>query len=151
MKASSLPLQITARMLSPVMIALSLLVLYRGHHLPGGGFIGGLLAASGIGLILLGNGVSAARQALRVRPVSLMVAGLAIATVSGLFGLFSDQVTFMSGVWLPSFSLPLLGTIHLGTPLLFDVGVYLVVAGYTLTCLFALVETDNQPGQPEIL
>lgn len=148
MKAASLPLQITARMLSPVMLILSLAVLYRGHHLPGGGFIGGLLAASGIGLILLGSGMAAARRALYVQPVSLTVAGLAIAMVSALAGLFVKPFVLMNGLWLPSFSLPLLGTIHLGTPLLFDLGVYFAVAGYTLTCLFALVETDNKSGLP---
>lgn len=130
------------------MLVLSLVVLYRGHHLPGGGFIGGLLAASAIGLILLGSGIEAARRTLIARPVSLIVVGLAIASASALAGLLVEPFVLMNGLWLPPLSLPVLGTIHLGTPLLFDLGVYFVVAGYTLTCLFALVETGNKSDLP---
>lgn len=149
-KAYSIPLQITARVLAPVMIGLSLIVLYRGHHLPGGGFIGGLLGASGFGLLLLGCGVADARAALRVRPVTLLVVGLAFAMGSGLIGMVRSGLEVMAAEWLPSFYLPVLGAVHLGTPILFDIGVYLVVVGFTLMCLFALVETSNEPGQPDL-
>ena len=147
MKVWSVPLQIAARLLAPVLLALSLVVLYRGHHLPGGGFIGGLLAASGIGLVLLGHGLEAARRMLRVEPRSLIAGGLGTAVVSGLFGPLLEGAAFMSGVWLPAFELPLLGSVHLGTPLLFDVGVYLTVVGFVLMCLFALVEADELAGE----
>jgi len=149
MNAPSIPLQITARVLSPAMIILSLIVLYRGHHLPGGGFIGGLIAASGFGLILLGCGIHAARRALRVRPLSLILAGLAVALASGLFAPLLEQGLIFSGMWLPEFVVPLLGAVHLGTPLIFDFGVYLVVVGFTLMCLFALVETEAEAENRE--
>jgi multicomponent Na+:H+ antiporter subunit B len=146
MKSLSIPLQLTARVLSPVMLALSLVVLYRGHHLPGGGFIGGLLAAAAITLVMLGTGVAAARAALRVPPLGLVVAGLFCAVASGLVGPLTGSPAILQGVWLPPVAVPVLGVVHAGTPLLFDAGVYLTVVGFTLTCLFALMETDNEPS-----
>lgn len=140
----SIPLDIAARLLAPVFVALSLLVLYRGHHLPGGGFIGGLLAASGVALILLANGVDAARRYLRVKPWSLVVAGLSVALASTLAGPILLGASWMTGAWLPSFHLPLLGTVHLGTPLLFDLGVYFTVTGFVLQCLFSLSEGEKE-------
>ncbi len=140
---ASIPLRIAARMMAPVMLVLSLVVLYRGHHLPGGGFIGGLLAASGVGLILLGNGLEAARRALRLEPIVFIAVGLALALASGLLRPVLDGSPLLSGAWLDAFELPLLGSVHLGTPLLFDLGVYLTVVGFTLLCLFSLVEADQ--------
>lgn len=142
--APSLPLRIAARALAPALFALSLLVLYRGHHLPGGGFIGGLLAASSVGLILLGSGLEAARRALRFEPVHFIAAGLSVALFSGFVRLTLDGSPFFTGSWLPEVAVPLLGGVHLGTPFLFDIGVYLVVIGFTLMCLFALVSADEE-------
>lgn len=129
----------TGRMLFPCLIVLSLIVLYRGHNLPGGGFIGGLLAASAFILVGIGDSMEYARRSLRVRPVVLMASGLAVAVLSGLFGMFAGA-PFLTGEWLPGFSLPLLGKIHLGTPLVFDVGVYMTVIGFVLHVTFSLAE-----------
>jgi multisubunit Na+/H+ antiporter MnhB subunit len=142
MKLWSLPLRIAARYLAPVLVLLSLVVLYRGHHLPGGGFIGGLLAASAIGLILLAEGAGVARRALRIDPVVFIVTGLLTGACSGVLGMAADA-PFMKALWLPEVAVPVLGIVHLGTPLLFDLGVYLAVIGFVLTCLFALVEADR--------
>lgn len=128
-----------SRLLFPVLLVLSLIVLYRGHNLPGGGFIGGLLAASAFILVGLGVSMDRAKELLRVEPVMLMGIGLAIAVASGLPGMF-EGAAFMTGVWLPGFSLPLIGKVHLGTPLVFDVGVYLVVIGFVLHTTFSLAE-----------
>ncbi len=140
----SIPLQIAARFLAPLLVILSLVVLYRGHHLPGGGFIGGLMAASGFGLLALGHGLETARKSLVISPFSLIILGLSVAVISGLFAPILTGGAFLSGVWLPEFELPVLGVVHLGTPLLFDVGVYLSVVGFILMSLFALVDADIQ-------
>ena len=128
-----------ARLLFPALLILSFIVLYRGHNLPGGGFIGGLLASIAFILIGLGDCMEEAKRYLRFDPVNLMTSGLLIALLSGLPQLFFGQA-LMQGAWLPTFSLPLLGTVHLGTPLIFDVGVYLVVIGFTLYTTFSLAE-----------
>ena len=130
-------LSIAARYLFPLLVVLSLVVLYRGHNYPGGGFIGGLIAASAFLLLALSRGWDAAVQALRVEPLTLLVVGLAVALASGLPGLFGAQ-PIMTGHWLPFFELPLLGKVKLGTPLLFDVGVFLTVVGFTIKCAHSL-------------
>lgn len=66
------------RLLFPLLLFLSLLVLYRGHNLPGGGFIGGLLAAASFLLVGLGDSMAEARRRLRVPPVVLMGIGLGV-------------------------------------------------------------------------
>lgn len=128
-----------SRILFPILLVLSLIVLYRGHNLPGGGFIGGLLAATAFILVGISQSMDQAKKSLRVDPVTLMAVGLLVALVSGLPGMLAGS-PFMTGQWLPVFSLPLLGKVHLGTPLVFDVGVYLVVIGFTLHTTFSLAQ-----------
>jgi len=128
-----------SRLLFPALLVLSLIVLYRGHNLPGGGFIGGLMAATAFILVGLGDSMERAKAMLRIEPVTLMALGLLLAVLSGLPGLFAGD-PFMTGGWLPTFYLPLLGKVHLGTPLLFDVGVYMVVIGFALHTTFSLAQ-----------
>jgi multicomponent Na+:H+ antiporter subunit B len=125
--------------LFPALLVLSLIVLYRGHNLPGGGFIGGLLAATAFILVGIGGSKDQAKAKLRIDPVKLLGLGLCVAVVSGLPGIFAGG-EFLTGVWLPTLKLPLLGAVHLGTPLVFDIGVYLVVIGFTLHTTFHLAE-----------
>jgi multicomponent Na+:H+ antiporter subunit B len=131
-----------ARIMCPWLVALSVIVFYRGHHLPGGGFIGGLLGAMGFVLIALGDGAPAAKRALRIEPVTLLTIGMSLALGAGLIGLFFGP-SLLAGMWLPEFSVPLLGVVHLGTPLLFDAGVFLTVMGFALKVVFALKEVDS--------
>lgn len=131
-----------AKLLLPVCIIFSLLALYRGHNEPGGGFIGGLLCASGFSLYALAMGTKAATEKLKVEPIKWIPIGILIAIISGLAGPLMG-LPFMSGLWLPDFELPLLGTVHLGTPLLFDVGVYFVVLGFATTTVFTFLDILN--------
>lgn len=130
------------RILFPLLIVLSLIVLYRGHNLPGGGFIGGLMAATAYILIGIGSTMTQAKASLRIDPVMLLAIGLAIAVLSGFPGMLGGDA-FLTGRWLPDFTLPLLGKVHLGTPLVFDVGVYLTVIGFTLHTTFSLAELSR--------
>lgn len=143
----SMILHQAGRVLFPWLIVLSLIVLYRGHNLPGGGFIGGLIAATAFLIASLGDSVQEARRLLRIEPTALMGIGLGVAILSGLPGVFADT-PFLTGEWLPDFSLPLLGKIHLGTPLVFDVGVYLTVIGFVLHSAFSL-STLSDFGEEE--
>jgi multicomponent Na+:H+ antiporter subunit B len=136
---NSVLFNVAARLLCPVFFILSLMVLYRGHNQPGGGFIGGLLAASGVILVVLAIGRGAVVERGWFRPGVWMGAGLLLALASGLPALAVGE-PFMTGQWLPAFSLPVLGTVHLGTPLIFDVGVYLVVIGFTCLSIVELSE-----------
>lgn len=134
---TSILLSIAIRYLVPLLWILSVVVLYRGHNLPGGGFIGGLVAASAVLLVALSEGWDDACKRMPFEPIIIMIAGLGLAILSGFFGLLSGGA-FLQGVWLPFFEVPVLGYVKLGTPLLFDVGVYFVVIGFTVKCAEAL-------------
>lgn len=132
---NSLILATATRILVPVILAFSVLVFLRGHNAPGGGFIGGLLAATAFALIAKARGTDAARRALRLRPLSIAAVGLGCALASGLWGGIADG-TFLKGMW------PLYDAtgshLPLGSIPLFDLGVYLVVLGAVTGILFAL-------------
>jgi multicomponent Na+:H+ antiporter subunit B len=100
--------------------------------------VGGLVAAAAFSLYAFAFHVAEARRALRVDPRWLIGVGLLTAVSSGLISLFQAK-PFMTGVWAKD-PLPVLGKV--GTPVLFDVGVYLVVVGVTLTIIFSLAESD---------
>lgn len=127
------------RLLLPLMLLFSLFLLVRGHNEPGGGFVGGLAAATAFALVLLSEGPAAARRLLRSEPLAFVAAGLLVALASGLPSLVAGQ-PYLTGLWLGT-PLPVVG--KLGTPLLFDVGVYLVVVGIVLAILFALAEEER--------
>lgn len=130
--------QLAATRLLPVTLILSLLVFYRGHNEPGGGFIGGLMAAAGFIFYAMAFDTNEAEKKLRVSPLILMVTGLSIAFISTLPSLFVGN-PFFTGEWI-SLSIPALGKLKLGTPLLFDLGVYLTVWGVMLTIIFNAME-----------
>jgi multicomponent Na+:H+ antiporter subunit B len=120
------------------MLLFSLFLLVRGHNEPGGGFVGGLVASTAFALVLLSEGREPARRLLRVDPLGLVAAGLLVALLSGVPPLLRDR-PFMTGLWLKA-PLPVVGKI--GTPVVFDVGVYLVVLGIVLAILFTLAEEE---------
>lgn len=126
-----------SRLFFVLMIGVSLYMLFRGHNEPGGGFIGGLIAALGFALLAMAHDVDAARKALMVHPVALMGGGLLLSFASGLPGLLSDQ-SFLTHWWIE------IGSLHLGTATTFDIGVYCVVIGGVLCLVFRLYEGVEQ-------
>ena len=120
------------RLLMPLLLLFAVFLLLRGHNEPGGGFVGGLVVAAAFALYLVAFGVARARRALLVKPLTLISIGLAMALVSGLPALQRGQ-PFLTAQWLP-------GGWSVGTPVLFDLGVFLVVAGVVLMMIFSLAE-----------
>ena len=133
---TSLILSTATTYLLPLLLLLSVYLLIHGHNLPGGGFVGGLVAAAAFGLYTIAHGVEEARKVLYVNPIVLIASGLSIALVSGVVSIFFRQ-PFLTGLW-SDLKMPVLGKV--GTPLLFDAGVYLVVIGVTLMIVFSLAE-----------
>ena len=113
---SSLLLLTAVRLLVPLLLLYAFFLLWRGHNAPGGGFVGALIAAAAFVLYSMTAGSDASRKLLRVNPSNLLTAGLATALHIGSVEL------------------------ALGTPLLFDVGVFLAVLGVVLTIVFDLAE-----------
>jgi multicomponent Na+:H+ antiporter subunit B len=125
-----------ARYMLPLLLLLSVFLLLRGHYNPGGGFVGGLAASAAFTVFVIAYDVERARIVLGVSPRTLIGGGLLVALSSGFFGLVIGK-PFLTGLWLP-FDIPAIGSV--GTPLMFDLGVYLVVIGVVLMIVFSLAE-----------
>ena len=139
----SLLLRTAARIIVPVQLVWSVYLLIRGHNEPGGGFIGGLLAAGAVVLHGIANGMPAARAFLRVQPQTLIAVGVLAAGFSGVISLLAG-LPFFTGVWGGGVPTLVAGTLKFGTPLLFDVGVYLVVIGVGVLMIFAVAEEGEE-------
>jgi multicomponent Na+:H+ antiporter subunit B len=134
---NSIILRTAARFLIALLMLFSIFLLLRGHNEPGGGFVGGLVAAAAYILHALAFDVSATLAALRVAPRMLIGTGLLLAVGSGLLSLLFDD-PFLTAIW---WEVPLgAGVLEIGTPLIFDTGVYVTVLGVALTIMLALAE-----------
>ncbi len=121
-----------ARLLMPLLLLFAVFLLLRGHNEPGGGFVGGLVAAAAFALYAIAFGVERARRALLVEPLTLLGAGLLLALASGTPAALRGQ-PFMTAQWV-------FEPVAVGTPALFDIGVFLVVSGVVLMMVFSLAE-----------
>lgn len=120
------------------LIFFSIITLLRGHNFPGGGFIGGLMFSGAFIFQALAWDVADSRKTLKIPPTHMIGAGLFTAFISALPGtLFGRPV--LTGIWI---DIPLLGeySINLGTPLLFDIGIYLTVSGVVLFFIYTIME-----------
>jgi multicomponent Na+:H+ antiporter subunit B len=135
---NSLILQTATRFMLPLLLMFSVFLLLRGHNEPGGGFTGGMVAAAAFVLYAYAFGVAQTRRAMPVNSRNLIGIGLCVALASGVPGMLRGA-PFMTGTWI-RISGPGQEVLDLGTPLLFDVGVYLVVVGITLMIILSLAE-----------
>ncbi len=127
--------------LMPVLLLFSLFLLLRGHNEPGGGFAGGLVAAAAFVLLSVASGVSVARRALPVDPRTLIGVGLLTMLASGVIAPLLYGEPYLTSHW---WTIPVGDyEVAVGTPLLFDIGVYLAVAGTVLLIVFSLEEEDS--------
>lgn len=131
-------LKTASNYLLPVLLLFSVFVLLRGHYLPGGGFVGGLVAAIAFVLDGFANGLHNTKQVLKIHPGFLMPVGLLIAFLSAIAPIIFADLPLMTGLWAHE-PIPVLGTI--GSALFFDMGVYLVVVGASLTIIFTISES----------
>lgn len=117
-----------SRFLVGLMLLFSLFLLWRGHNEPGGGFIGGLVAAAALIVHGLAEGPQVMRRLLRIDPRTLVLIGLLMAVVAGILPMLTGQA-FLTGLWMFIGATATDQGLALGTPLIFDIGVYLVVVG----------------------
>jgi multicomponent Na+:H+ antiporter subunit B len=121
-------------LLLPILLVVSLILYWRGHQLPGGGFIGGLVAAAGIAVFSWGRGGQAARRILFFAPEFYLFFGVLLAVLSSVLAPLVGR-EFFTGLWG---YVPLIGKV--GSPMLFDLGVYFVVFGVGSTLSILLQE-----------
>lgn len=130
-------LQAATRLLVGLILVFSVYLLFRGHNAPGGGFSAALVAGTAFALFAIAEGPGPVRQALRIEPRVLIAWGLLLAVGSGLIAVLAGR-PYLTGLWWTPAVLD--GALAVGTPLFFDIGVFLVVLGTILTLLLHLEE-----------
>lgn len=135
---NSVILQIASKYVRWILVIFSIIMLIRGHNLPGGGFIGGMLA--GLSLAYKGFAFTPGiiEKELKIKPEIFLIFGLLLIFISLLPGVFIEG-TLMQGIWF-TIPFPFTEGYKFGTPFLFDTGVYFIVIGVTVLFLFSLTE-----------
>lgn len=138
-------LALVSQSLLPLALLVSAFIFIRGHNMPGGGFIAGLITAVAFLQQYIAHGVEWMTQRLKINYELLIACGLFIATATGL-GSFLFERPFMT-TWFDHFHLPWVGEFELASAMLFDLGVYLTVVGATLLILANLgkLTTSERP------
>lgn len=128
--------QVLTRLLFPLMLMVAVFIFVRGHNLPGGGFIAGLIASVALISQYLANGIAWTNQRLRIDMHRVIWIGLLIAIVTGvgsmLLGYPFLTTTFTYLTW------PVVGKFEVASAIAFDLGVFLVVVGATVMILVEL-------------
>jgi multicomponent Na+:H+ antiporter subunit B len=133
-------LQIAQRYVRFLLLVFAVIALARGHNHPGGGFIAGLLAGLSIVMKAFAYDIEVVAKQMKFTPESIMALGIFLILASTLPSLI-DGMSFMTGYWL-QLKIPLLGDLKLGTPLLFDIGVFFGVIGITRLFFFSLKRAE---------
>lgn len=135
---NSVILQLASKYIRFIFLVFAIIVLMRGHNQPGGGFIGGLLAALAIVYKGFAYSLQSVKNKIENSSQWILIAGLLSIVASFIPSLLTHQ-SFMTGQWI---RLSFAGDLKLGTPLLFDIGVFLTVTGVTLLFLFSLTKNE---------
>jgi len=134
-------LAVLARLMLPLTVLVAAFVFLRGHNLPGGGFVAGLIVSIALLLQYVASGVLWTESRIPLNYRSLAGFGLLCAALTGLgsFALGYPFLTSAFGHW----RVPLVGELELSTAMLFDLGVFGAVVGTTLTIVSHLGVRDK--------
>ncbi len=127
---------VLVRFLMPMINLIAIFFFMRGHNLPGGGFIAGVIFAIGIIVQYMISGIHWVELRSRIKPQNWLAAGLFMALSAGILPLFYG-LPFLSAL-AGDIHLPLIGDIHLSSVMLFDLGVFALVVGSSTYMLVAL-------------
>lgn len=138
-----------AQSILPLALMVSVFIFFRGHNLPGGGFIAGLITAVAIILLYISQGVDWVKARMNIEYQRVVAVGLMIALLTGLAS-WAFERPFLTS-WFDYFELPLFGEIELASAIAFDLGVYITVVGATLLILSSLgkMTTSYRPMHKE--
>ena len=134
----SIILKKVSKLLLIMSVILAVFFLLRGHNKPGGGFIAGILASAGFIFYAMIHGTKAVEKRIRVDTRFVRALGLTLSVAACFIPVLLGQAP-LTGIWI---TLPLWpgGDLPLGTPLLFDLGVFFVVVGVILSIIFSIME-----------
>ncbi len=153
--SDAFPVMLTSftRPLLSMVVLMSIFIMLRGHNLPGGGFIGGLVATVALVMQEFASGVVWTEKRARINFQRMAIFGVALAVVTGAAALVFD-LPFLS-TWHGYVDIPLVGKTHLASALVFDLGVYFAVIGSMMVILGRLgrlggaADPDESPHSKE--
>ena len=134
----SVILDTTLRLVIDLALVLSVYLLFAGHNQPGGGFVGGLVAASAFALRYIAGGLADVRSLVPLRPWTFLSVGLLFAAGTALLPVLSDAAPLNQRAF--EWDLAVLGHVKLTTATIFDTGVYLIIVGLALMVFEGLGE-----------
>jgi multicomponent K+:H+ antiporter subunit A len=137
-------LSVVSQAILPLAIMVSVYIFLRGHNLPGGGFIAGLITAVALIQQYIAQGYAWLNERLSINYRYLTGSGLLVAAATGIASFLWQQPFLKS--WHGHFHLPILGDIELASAMAFDLGVYLTVVGACMMILSELGRLKNPPG-----
>ncbi|MCM3612488.1 Na(+)/H(+) antiporter subunit B [Planococcus sp. MERTA32b] len=140
MKTNDVMLQTVTKVVTFIILMFAVHIFFAGHYTPGGGFVGGLLTASAIVLLMLAFGIQTVKKIVPVNYVVMTSVGLLLAIATAAASILFD-VPFFTHAY-DYFDLPLFGETSLHSAMLFDAGVYLVVVGVTMTIIQTIGEDE---------
>jgi len=140
-------LSMISQSLLPLALLVSFYIFLRGHNMPGGGFIAGLVTSIAIIQQYIAHGVEWVKPRIKVDYQNLIALGVLIAALTGV-GSWGFGYPFMT-TWFDYFDIPFIGEIELASALIFDLGVYLTVVGATLLILAHLGKLST-PDRPKV-
>lgn len=140
MKVNNLILQFTSKIVFFMIFFFSVHIFFAGHYTPGGGFVGGLLMSSAIVLLVIAFDLKTVQTILPINYTYMTAIGLLIAVATAAFPMFVGKPFFTH--FFDYFNLPIIGKTSLHTAALFDLGVYLVVVGVTMTIIQTIGEDE---------
>ncbi|MBN2646823.1 MAG: monovalent cation/H+ antiporter subunit A [Thiotrichales bacterium] len=144
-------LQTFSRLLLPLMLLVAVFIFLRGHNLPGGGFIAGLIASVALIVVYLANGIEWTQARLKIDMHLVIGLGLLIATATGLAAILVGYPFLTSA--FTHIHWPIVGDFELASAIAFDLGVFLVVVGSSVLSLVQLGKlsqsSDTSPRHSE--
>jgi multicomponent K+:H+ antiporter subunit A len=134
--------------LLPLALLVSAYIFLRGHNLPGGGFIAGLVTSIAFILQYMAHGTAWINERFDVNYRKIIASGIAIAMFTGVGSWFFDK-PFLT-TWFDYFDIPFVGKTELASAIVFDLGVYLTVVGATLMILASLGNMTANAEKEEV-
>lgn len=140
MRTNNLILQFTSKIVFFMIFFFAVHIFFAGHYTPGGGFVGGLLMASAIVLLVIAYDLKTVQKILPLNYMYVTATGLILALGTAAYPMFNNKPFFTH--YFDYFTLPLIGKTSLHTAALFDLGVFLVVVGVTMTIIQTIGEDE---------
>ncbi len=120
---------------------LAVMLFVKGHNEPGGGFIAGCITAMSLVMLTMIYGVNHTKDLIKFNPLTMALLGVLLTYLTGLIPVLFNQPFMMHHLWTTT--LPIIGKVDIGTPIIFDFGIYLVVVGAVSKIIMMLEDTTS--------